>query len=82
MKHLSRGRGIVAALKADALSLTAWQVGTYGWMAIATFLLFHHELPKSSLVFWFMMQIAMALGFATSYPVNAWLIHRGVKEAM
>jgi hypothetical protein len=31
MKNLSPGQGVVAALKADALSLTAWQVGMYGW---------------------------------------------------
>jgi hypothetical protein len=29
-----------------------------------------------------MMQIAMICGFATAYPVNAWLIRSGVKEAM
>lgn len=82
MRHLSPGRGIVQALKADVLSLTAWQLGMYGWMAIATFLIFRHEIPKTTAVFWFMMQIAMWLGFLTSYPVNWWLIRSGVKEAM
>jgi hypothetical protein len=28
------------------------------------------------------MQVGMALGFLTAYPVNAWLIRRGIKEAM
>ena len=32
--------------------------------------------------FWFMMQIAMMLGLATTFPMNWWLIRRGVKEAM
>jgi hypothetical protein len=32
--------------------------------------------------YWFLMQIGMAAGFVTSYPVNAWLIRRGIKEAM
>ncbi|MFI6073943.1 DUF4396 domain-containing protein [Actinoplanes sp. NPDC051343] len=32
--------------------------------------------------YWFLMQIGMALGFLTAYPVNAWLIRRGIKEAM
>jgi hypothetical protein len=82
MKGLSPGRGLLAALKADALSLSAWQVGMYAWMAIATFAIFHHELEKSKPVFWFMMQVAMLVGFATSYPVNWWLIRKGVKEAM
>lgn len=51
-------------------------------MAIATFALFHRELGKSSPVFWWMMQIAMFVGFATSYPVNRWLLRCDVKEKM
>ncbi|MGN6625416.1 MAG: DUF4396 domain-containing protein [Tepidisphaeraceae bacterium] len=82
MQNLSPGKGILAAVKADTLSLTAWQVGMYGWMAIATFAIFGHEIPKDSPVFWFMMQIAMLLGFATAYPVNVWLVKRGIKEKM
>lgn len=82
MKGFSAGEGIWAAVKADTLSLTAWQVGMYGWMAIATFLIFNHEIEKTSPVFWFMMQIAMLCGFLTSYPVNWWLISSGIKEPM
>lgn len=82
MRHLSPGKGIVAALKADTFSLTAWQVGMYGWMAIATFLIFRHELRKTDPVFWLMMQVAMLAGFATSYPVNWWLVRSGMKERM
>jgi hypothetical protein len=80
MKNLSPGEGLVAALKADSLSLTAWQIGMYGWMAVATFAIFGRELPKDSPVFWFMMQIAMVAGFLTSYPVNWWLVSSGIKE--
>ena len=82
MRHLSRAEGLRAAVKADAFSLTAWQIGMYGWMAIATFAIFHHELPKSSPVFWFMMQIGMLCGFFTSYPVNWILLRKGLKERM
>jgi hypothetical protein len=32
--------------------------------------------------FWFMMQLAMLIGFVTAYPVNWWLIRVGIKEAM
>lgn len=82
MKGLSMGHAIWAAIKADTLSLTAWQFGMYGWMAIATFLIFGHEISKTSAVFWFMMQIAMLFGFCTAYPMNWWLIKSGVKEKM
>lgn len=41
---------------------------------------FDRELPKTGPVFWFMMQIAMFCGLATSYPVNVLLLRKGVKE--
>ena len=82
MRGLSLGKGLLAAAKADFLSLTAWQVGMYGWMAIATFLIFGHEIEKTNPVFWFMMQIAMLAGFLTAYPVNWWLLRAGIKEKM
>ena len=82
MRKLSPGKGIIAALKADTLSLTAWQLGMYGWMAIATFAIFGHEIPKASPVFWFLLHLAMLCGFLTSYPVNWWLVRSGMKEKM
>ena len=82
MRNLSVGEGLEAAIKADFLSLTAWQLGMYGWMAIATFAIFGHELEKTGPVFWFEMQIAMLCGFVTSYPVNGWLLKAGIKEKM
>lgn len=82
MRGLSPANGFKEALKADTLSLVAWQLGMYGWMALATFAIFGHELAKSSPQFWLMMQIAMFCGFATSYPVNRWLLRRGIKERM
>jgi hypothetical protein len=82
MRDLSFGKGMLAAAKADFFSLTAWQVGMYGWMAIVTFLIFGHEIEKTNPVFWFMMQIAMLAGFLTAYPVNWWLLRAGIKEKM
>jgi hypothetical protein len=41
-----------------------------------------HHLHADSPVYWFLMQVGMCLGFLTAYPVNAWLIRRGTKEAM
>jgi hypothetical protein len=82
MRGLGFRDGIKAAFKADTLSLTAWQVGMYGWMAIAVFVIFRHELSKTDPIFWLMMQIAMLAGFLTSYPVNWWLLRAGIKEKM
>ncbi len=82
MRGLSLGEGLLQAAKADFFSLTAWQVGMYGWMAVATFILFGHEIEKTNPIFWFMMQIAMLVGFLTAYPVNWWLLRAGIKEKM
>jgi hypothetical protein len=69
------------ALKVDFFSLTAWQVGMYGWMALVIFV-WLGELRPWHIEFWFMMQLAMAWGFLTSYPMNWLLIRIGIKTAM
>jgi len=86
MRDLSVGQGIVKAVKADAASITSWQVGMYGLMAVIQFAWFkpgfggvaHVNTPE----FWFAMQLAMLAGFCTAYPVNWWLIRIGLKERM
>lgn len=82
MRGLSIGPGVWAAIKADTLSLTAFEVGLFGWMAIMNVMLFNPHLQPNQPTYWFMMQIGMLIGYATSYPMNWWLIRRGIKEAM
>ncbi|MGN6159165.1 MAG: DUF4396 domain-containing protein [Devosia sp.] len=86
MRGLHFWKGILAAIKADTLSLTAWQIGMYGFMAVAYYWLFGEligrKLEVNTVEFWFMMQIAMLFGFVTSYPVNWWLLKAGLKESM
>ena len=86
MRGLSLGQGLWAAAKADTISITAWQIGMYGFLAFAYFYLFRHllgtKLQVDSFEFWFMMQIAMICGFLTSYPANWWLLKAGIKEKM
>ena len=84
MRGLGFREGVVAAAKADVLSLTAFEVGLFGWMALMAFVFFpapHHLRPNSA-AYWFLMQVGMGLGFISAYPVNAWLIRRGIKESM
>lgn len=84
MRGLGLRQGLVVAAKADILSLTAFEVGLFAWMAFQALVLFPepHPIGPSSPVYWFGMQVGMCLGFLTAYPVNAWLIRRGTKEAM
>jgi hypothetical protein len=70
-------------VKADTLSLTAFEIGMFAWMAVIWFVLMPMQRPdSSSVVFWFMMQIGMVLGFATTYPANWLLVKWGVKSGM
>ena len=83
MRDLSAGQALLAAIKADTLSIAAFQVGMYAWMALTFFVLFPRpHLSAFEPQYWLMMQIAMICGFATAYPVNRWLIRAGLKEAM
>jgi len=83
MRGLGFRKGIVQAAKADVLSLTAFEVGLFGWMALMAFVFFPNpHLAPTSPVYWFGMQIGMVIGFFTAWPVNVWLIRRGIKEAM
>jgi len=82
MRGLSGWAGVKAALKADTVSLIAFEVGMFLWMALSSEVLFHPRLEPSSAAYWFMMQIAMFVGFLTAYPANWWLIRKHLKEAM
>jgi Domain of unknown function (DUF4396) len=84
MRGLGVRDGLRAAAKADVISLTAFEVGLFGWMAVMTFVLFpapHHLMPDRA-AFWLLMQIGMIIGFATSWPANVWLVKRGIKVPM
>jgi len=86
MRHLTRKQGIIEAIKADTLSLSCWQIGMYATVAICQLWIFPKYLGGQVLpttpVFWLMMQVAMLVGFCTAYPMNWWLIKKGIKEKM
>ncbi len=84
MRGLGLKDGLIAAAKADFISLTAFEVGLFGWMAIMAFVLFpapHHLMPSSA-AYWLLMQIGMIIGFLSSWPANVWLVKRGIKVPM
>jgi hypothetical protein len=84
MRGLGLKDGLVAAAKADFISLSAFEIGLFGWMAIMAFVLFPapHQLMPSSAGYWLLMQIGMIIGYATSWPANVWLVNRGIKVPM
>jgi hypothetical protein len=84
MRGLGLRDGLKAAAKADFISLTFFEIGLFGWMALMGFVFFpspNHLMPNSA-AYWFLMQIGMAVGFLTAWPANVWLLSRGIKEAM
>ena len=81
MRGLGLKAGIMAALKADTLSLVAFEVGMFGWMAVMYYVI-RPRFEPSQAEYWFLMQVGMVIGFFTSYPANWWLIRRGIKERM
>ncbi|RLQ94230.1 DUF4396 domain-containing protein [Falsibacillus albus] len=80
--EMSWGKGFWNAIKADTLSLVAFEIGMFGWMAIVHYVLFTKPPEPNTMVYWFMMQIAMILGAITSYPANWLLVKKGVKHGM
>jgi hypothetical protein len=84
MRGLGLRDGLTAAAKADFISLTFFEIGLFGWMAVMAFVLFPapHPLMADSAAFWFLMQIGMIVGYATSWPANVWLVNRGIKIPM
>jgi hypothetical protein len=86
MRKLTPAEGIIAALKADIASITSWQLGMYGAMALIQFGWFRpcfgHIARVDSPEFWFATQLAMLSGLIVSYPANWWLLRAGVKEEM
>jgi hypothetical protein len=84
MRGLGLRDGLRAAAKADVISLTAFEVGLFGWMALFSLVLFPapHDLRPDSAAYWLLMQAGMMIGFATSWPANVWLVRRGIKVPM
>ena len=85
MKKLSAGAALIAAIKADTLSISAFQIGMYAWMAIVFFFLFPrpHLTPMQSL-YWLMMQIAIEFSFAAwRFTIDSLtFMQRGWKAAL
>jgi Domain of unknown function (DUF4396) len=80
MRSLGFRAGVAAAVKADTLSLIAYEVGMFAFMIYRAHA--WSGLQPTEWSYWLMIQIAMVCGFFTTYPVNWLLIRTGVKERM
>ncbi|HEX6802547.1 MAG TPA: DUF4396 domain-containing protein [Terriglobales bacterium] len=84
MQSRKPGKGILAAMRVNTISILAFEFGMFAWMALSRFVLFPvpRRIHPNVAVFWFMMQIAMIVGWFTAYPANVWLLRKGWKEKM
>jgi Domain of unknown function (DUF4396) len=82
MRRAPPGEALVDAVKADTLSLVAFEIGMFTWMAVAYYILVTWHPRPDNPVFWFMMQIGMICGFLTTYPANWLLVRWGIKHGM
>lgn len=81
MRHVSPGEGLLLAIRSDTITIIAFQIGLFSWMALVHFVLFP-GLRTDEAVFWFMMQIGMIIGYFTSLPANVFVLNAGWKERM
>jgi hypothetical protein len=49
------------AAKADFLSLTFFEIGLFGWMAIFQLAIFDSKLGMDNVVYWWMMQVSFLM---------------------
>lgn len=84
LRGVAPGKGILLAMRADTISILAFQIGMFAWMALSHFVFFPapRSIHPNLAVFWFMMQIAMIVGWFTAYPANVWLLKKRWKEKM
>lgn len=82
LPQLSAGKVFLRAMKIDFLSLTSWQIGMYAFSYVVFFVILTGPLPHDTWAFWYTMQLAMCVGFLFSYPMNWFLIRKGIKPAM
>ena len=81
-KYVNGLQGVWQAVKVDTLSIVAFQLGLFGWMALSHFVIWRPPLEVDTSGHWFMMQIGMIVGYFTAWPVNRRLVRSGIKEKM
>ena len=80
-KH-SFGSALLLALKTEIFPLLIYQLGIFIFMALALKFVLNHQVNLLLIAFWFMLQLAMMIGFIFSWPANHFLIKRGLNPAV
>lgn len=71
---------VVRAAQADILSLTSFELGLFGWMVAYQVGIWNYQLEITTWTYWWQMQVGMFFGYFTAFPVNWFLVKKGIKE--
>lgn len=66
---------------AEFVSMNTLMVGMFPTMLVLKYFLPEGREP-SSIVFWGIMSAASIVGALTAYPINSWMVRRGIKHGM
>src|SRR5262249_14291413 len=81
MTHRSYGRAVRDSFFPETVSMNMVMLG----MIPTKFILMHHVADSDSPlqpVFWGIMSVATMVGMLTAYPINSWMVRRGLKHGM
>lgn len=79
---ISAARTLLLAIKTETFPLLIYQTGIFIFMAQALKFVLNQQINPLLLTFWFMLQLAMIIGFLFSWPANHFLIKRGLNPAV
>jgi hypothetical protein len=78
----SPASALLLALKTETFPLLIYQLGIFIFMALALKFVLNQQINPLLVAFWFMLQLAMIIGFLFSWPANHLLIKRGLNPAV
>lgn len=81
-ERCSFGRALLLAFKTETFPLLIYQSGIFIFMALALKYVLNQQINPLRVPFWFMLQLAMMIGFIFSWPANHFLIKRGLNPAV
>jgi len=81
-EKLSFIRALLLALKTEIFPLLIYQLGIFIFMALALKFVLNQQIDPLLAAFWFMLQLAILIGFVFSWPANHFLIKRGLNPAV
>jgi hypothetical protein len=68
-------------MKTEVFPLLIYQLGIFIFMALALKFVLNGQVNPLLVAFWFMLQLAIMIGFLFSWPANHFLIKRGLNPA-